>query len=69
MWLSIFALVVSTLALGYSIYAGYRAKKIRKELLKADQNVEWHGPDVCLSKKNYPEMKDDFREKVEDEKD
>ncbi len=34
-----------------------------------DVNVSWHGPDVCLKKKNYPAMKDDFREEISNGKD
>lgn len=32
-----------------------------------DTNIEWMGPDVCLKKKNYPELKDDHRTGVENE--
>ncbi len=29
-----------------------------------DTNIEWYGPNICLKKKNYPEINDDHREKI-----
>ncbi len=32
--------------------------------IKDDANIEWMGDQICLTKKNYPVMQDDFREEI-----
>ncbi len=43
---------------------------IKKEIHRnfRDENIEWHGDKICLKRKNYPGMKDDFREYTTEEK-
>ncbi len=61
--LMIIAIVISLIAI---LILTWPKKKSAPD---PDVNISWHGPDVCLKKKNYPEMKDDFREEISNGKD
>ncbi len=52
-------LLVVVLILAVEISITRKTKKKSK-----DVNIEWYGPDICLKKKDYGEIKDDFREKI-----
>ena len=45
-------------------FPGMKKKARNKKNRMDDTNVEWYGPDVGLKKKNYGELKDDFRDKI-----
>ncbi len=36
----------------------------KKKKKTKDVNIEWYGPEVYLKKKDYGEVKDDYREKI-----
>jgi 3-deoxy-D-manno-octulosonate 8-phosphate phosphatase KdsC-like HAD superfamily phosphatase len=61
--------IVISLFASFMIYKAFTAAKRYKAVRKKleDLNIEWYGEGIDLKKKNYPEMKDDHREKVSHE--
>ena len=57
------------MALIYSIKITIEKSKDQRRIDEIDRNVEWYGPHICLKKKNYPQLEDDFREEIMDKKD
>ncbi len=69
---AIFGFIVAyfvVIVLLHSIKITIEKSRDQKRIDEIDKNIEWYGPDICLKKKNYPQLEDDFREEIIDKKD